>query len=178
MDGSANLLGCWAFGGVQDLLLVLETCFLRTSARHSVIPSRVVSLDTQVTHGGRNWSLGERQLLVSLCFPPITQKNAGLISRCALQCLARALLSRAKIVIIDEATASVDDETDRRIRQVITTNFRESTVITIAHRLGAIDDSSLVVVMEDGKVVECGSPQALLEDPHSATAKLVRASKV
>jgi ATP-binding cassette subfamily C (CFTR/MRP) protein 1 len=89
-------------------------------------------------------------------------------------CLARAILRRNRVVVIDEATANVDEDTDRAIQRAIRTHFRDATVITIAHRLGTIMDSDAVVVMAGGRVVEAGPPQALAALPSGAFAALLR----
>jgi ATP-binding cassette subfamily C (CFTR/MRP) protein 1 len=82
-------------------------------------------------------------------------------------CLARALLRKTRILVLDEATAAVDLETDDLIQKTIRKEFLDSTVITIAHRLNTILDSHRVLVLDNGKVVECDSPQRLLETPDS-----------
>ncbi|XP_053315606.1 ATP-binding cassette sub-family C member 10 [Spea bombifrons] len=112
---------------------VLEQCHLRTAV------TRIGGLSADVGDRGKNFSLGQRQLL----------------------CLARALLTEAKILCIDEATASVDHQTDRLLQQTIRSRFRERTVLTIAHRLNTIMDSDRVLVMHAGKVAELDSPAAL-----------------
>ena len=78
-------------------------------------------------------------------------------------CLARALLKKNKFLILDEATSNVDMQTDAFIQKVIKEKFRETTVITIAHRLNTIADYDKVVVMKRGKVVEQGAPWLLLQ---------------
>ena len=88
-------------------------------------------------------------------------------------CLARALLQNNKIIVIDEATANVDHETDQKIQKMIDKNFSECTVLTIAHRLDTILDSDRVMVLSKGKVVEFDSPQALLERKDSLFSELV-----
>jgi ATP-binding cassette subfamily C (CFTR/MRP) protein 1 len=69
--------------------------------------------------------------------------------------IARAMLTGASIVIMDEATASVDADTDARIQRVFRAEFKDATCITVAHRLNTIMDSDLVLVMDNGKVNEC-----------------------
>jgi len=93
-----------------------------------------------VEDNGNNFSVGERQLL----------------------CLARAVLTRNKLVILDEATASLDNETDAAVQEAIRTSFAKSTVIIIAHRLQTVMDCEQLVVMSHGKVVEAGHPHLLL----------------
>ncbi len=94
---------------------------------------------------GKNFSVGERQLV----------------------CLARALLKRAKILCIDEATANVDYETDRAIQVAIRSEFASSTVITIAHRLATIMDNDRIFVLDKGRLLETGPPAKLLANPTS-----------
>ncbi|XP_042357577.1 canalicular multispecific organic anion transporter 1 isoform X2 [Plectropomus leopardus] len=98
-------------------------------------------LQHEVSEGGENLSVGQRQLL----------------------CLARALLRKSRILILDEATAAVDLETDDLIQNTIRKEFSHCTVLTIAHRLHSIMDSSRVMVLDAGKIVEFDSPSNLLE---------------
>ncbi|XP_077226576.1 multidrug resistance-associated protein 5 [Tasmannia lanceolata] len=108
-------------------------------------------LDTPVLENGDNWSVGQRQLVS----------------------LGRALLKQARILVLDEATASVDTATDNLIQKIIRTEFRDCTVCTIAHRIPTVIDSNLVLVLSDGRVAEFDSPSRLLEDKHSMFMKLV-----
>nr|XP_057915142.1 canalicular multispecific organic anion transporter 1 isoform X1 [Doryrhamphus excisus]XP_057915143.1 canalicular multispecific organic anion transporter 1 isoform X1 [Doryrhamphus excisus] len=98
-------------------------------------------LQHEVAEGGENLSVGQRQLL----------------------CLARALLRKSRILILDEATAAVDLETDNLIQTTIRKEFAHCTVLTIAHRLHSIMDSSRVMVLDSGRIVEFDSPSRLLE---------------
>ena len=75
-----------------------------------------------------------------------------------LLCLARALLRDARVIVIDEATANIDNVTDELIQQTIRTQFAQSTVITIAHRLNTIIDSDRVLVLDRGEVVQFDAP--------------------
>jgi ABC-type multidrug transport system fused ATPase/permease subunit len=97
-------------------------------------------LDVEVEEGGSNYSVGERQLLN----------------------LARALLSRPKVLVLDEATAALDPETDAFIQQMLRTKFVNTTQITIAHRLESVMDYDQIVVMNHGRAAEVGSPRELL----------------
>ncbi|XP_066155170.1 multidrug resistance-associated protein 1-like [Euwallacea fornicatus] len=98
-----------------------------------------------VSEGGENLSVGQRQLV----------------------CLARALLRKTKILILDEATAAVDLETDELIQKTIHTAFAECTVLTIAHRLNTIIDSDRVLVLNMGEIAEFDSPEILLKNKKS-----------
>ncbi|KAJ8311646.1 hypothetical protein KUTeg_011001 [Tegillarca granosa] len=82
-----------------------------------------------------------------------------------LVCLGRALLNKTKILILDEATAAVDMETDELIQNTIRTEFKECTVLSIAHRLNTIMDYDRVMVLDKGKIVEMDSPATLLLNP-------------
>merc|ERR1712028_287591 len=97
-------------------------------------------LDDVVAEGGENFSQGQRQLL----------------------CIARSLLRKPKILVMDEATASIDNETDATIQRMIRENFTDATVLTIAHRLNTIMDSDRILVLDDGKIVELDSPENLM----------------
>ena len=88
-------------------------------------------------------------------------------------CLARALLRETKIVCLDEATASVDNESDLMMQKVISQEFKDKTVMTIAHRINTIIESNKVLCMASGKVLSYDTPSKLLEDPSSIFAQLV-----
>ncbi|XP_044316417.1 probable multidrug resistance-associated protein lethal(2)03659 [Drosophila rhopaloa] len=105
-----------------------------------VVANLATGLETKVTEGGSNFSVGQRQLV----------------------CLARAILRENRILVMDEATANVDPQTDSLIQATIRNKFKECTVLTIAHRLHSIMDSDKVIVMDAGRVVEFGSPYELL----------------
>lgn len=113
-------------------------------------------LETAITEGGANISVGQRQLV----------------------CLCRAVLKHSRILILDEATAAVDVETDALIQRVIRYMFRESTVITIAHRLNTILDADRIVVMADGEVIEMGPPNDLLADSSTEFYSMAREAGV
>jgi ATP-binding cassette subfamily C (CFTR/MRP) protein 4 len=126
------------FGEHSDAQLwdALEAVHLRQLfARHSQ------GLEYQISEGGTNFSVGQRQLI----------------------CLARAIVRRNKILILDEATANVDPETDMFIQRTIARQFVQCTVLTIAHRLITIVDSDRVLVLDRGEIGEFGAPKALLE---------------
>ncbi|TBU48077.1 P-loop containing nucleoside triphosphate hydrolase protein [Dichomitus squalens] len=89
-----------------------------------------------------------------------------------LLALARALLRKNKIVLLDEATGNLDVETDKAVQETIRAAFKEYTVVTVAHRIGTIVDYDQVAVLDAGRVVEIGKPSQLLENEESAFARL------
>ena len=99
-------------------------------------------LEFECSEGGENISVGQRQLI----------------------CLARALLRKTKILILDEATAAIDHHTDDLIQTTIRTQFADCTVLTIAHRLNTILDSTRIIVLDKGEIVEFDTPEALLKN--------------
>lgn len=109
-------------------------------------------LGYELTENGDNLSVGQKQLI----------------------CLARALLRKSKVLVLDEATASVDMETDKLIQSAIKGEFSDCTVLTIAHRLNTIMDSDRVMVMDTGKIVEFENPKQLLKNPKSLFSSLAR----
>jgi ATP-binding cassette subfamily C (CFTR/MRP) protein 4 len=80
-----------------------------------------------------------------------------------LLCLSRALLRQNKILVLDEATSNVDMNTDAFIQNVLKERFKDTTVITIAHRLNTVADYDQVIVMQRGKIMESGSPYELIQ---------------
>ncbi|XP_062563883.1 ATP-binding cassette sub-family C member 4-like [Armigeres subalbatus] len=115
------------------------------------VSSLAGGLECKMSDGGSNFSMGQRQLV----------------------CLARAILRSNKILVLDEATANVDPETDKLIQTTIRTKFADCTVLTIAHRLHTVMDSDRVLVMDAGRVVEFGHPHDLLHGPSGYLRRLV-----
>lgn len=118
----------------------------------TLIDNLPLGLDAPVSEGGTNFSVGQRQLL----------------------CLARALLRRNKILLLDEATASVDVSTDALVQYTIREAFADCTVITIAHRLSTILDSDRIMVLDAGRLVEFDSPRRLAGQESGTLRKLLR----
>lgn len=108
---------------------------------------------TEVESGGIGLSVGQRQLI----------------------CLARAILARAPIILMDEPTANCDLETDELVQAMIRREFANNTVLTIAHRLQTVIDSDMILVLGSGKVLQYGSPRELLQDGTGAFAAMVAA---
>ena len=106
----------------------------------STVESREGQLYCHVTENGANFSVGERQLI----------------------CFARALLFNKNVIVMDEATSSMDVGTDDLIQKIIRREMTHCTIITIAHRLNTVIDYDRIMVLDDGKVVEMGSPPVLL----------------
>jgi len=91
--------------------------------------------------------------------------------------MARALLSQSKILILDEATANVDSDTDVHIRLLLQKEFTNSTVLTIAHRLHTVMECDRILVMEQGRIAEYDTPQNLLDTKGSIFENLVAAEE-
>ena len=121
----------------QQLWTALEEVQLK-----AVVEDLPGQLNFRLRESGTNLSVGERQLV----------------------CLARALVQRSKIIIMDEATANVDFKTDHLIQEVIRHKFKDSTVLTIAHRLNTIMDYDKVLVLDGGRVVEFDNPDVLIRN--------------
>ena len=113
-------------------------------------------LDHELLEHGANVSVGERQLI----------------------CLARVLLQQNKIVILDEPTAHVDPDTEQTIWNVVREKLKDSTVITIAHRLNTIRDCDMIVVLQNGQVEEFGRFDTLMNREGSALSKMARGADV
>jgi ABC-type multidrug transport system fused ATPase/permease subunit len=101
---------------------------------------------------GSNYSLGQQQLV----------------------CLARAFLNKSRLLLLDEATAALDSETDALVQRVVRSAFADRTILTIAHRLDTIIDADRILVMDAGRVAEFASPSELLRDEGTIFASLCR----
>lgn len=108
-----------------------------------------------VSEGGDNLSSGEKQLL----------------------CICRAIIRKRKIIVLDEATANIDLITEQKIQSLMKSEFKDQTMIVIAHRLQTIIESDRVMVLGDGKVMEMDAPAKLLENEKSHFTKLVNQLK-
>ncbi|KAG1678463.1 Multidrug resistance-associated protein 1 [Nymphon striatum] len=124
----------------EEIWNALEHAHLKKFAK-----SLESGLEYAIAEAGQNLSVGQRQLI----------------------CLARALLRHTKILVLDEATAAIDMETDDLIQQTIRKEFKDSTILTIAHRLNTIMDSDRVLVLSEGKIEEAGAPSYLLANKKS-----------
>lgn len=121
----------------EKLWAALEEVKLKDS-----ISDMPAGLQSKISEGGGNFSVGQRQLV----------------------CLARAILRENKILVMDEATANVDPQTDGLIQTTIRTKFANCTILTIAHRLHTVMDCDKVLVMDAGRLVEYGEPYELLNE--------------
>ncbi|KDO34469.1 hypothetical protein SPRG_00533 [Saprolegnia parasitica CBS 223.65] len=124
---------------------------LWVAVKRAHLESAVTSLDDKVDERGMNFSVGERQLI----------------------CIARALLKKAKVILMDEATASIDANTDRLIQQSIREEFVDCTTLTIAHRINTILDCDRILVMDKGGAAEFDAPSELLKNPKGLFTNLV-----
>lgn len=131
----------------QEIWEVLEKCQLR-----EVIQEKKEGLDSLVVQDGANWSMGQRQLIG----------------------LGRVVLRRRQILVLDEATASIDNATDSILQNTIRREFANCTVITVAHRIATVMDCNMVLSMSDGKLVEYDEPKKLLRRQDSLFAQLVK----
>ena len=107
--------------------------------------TKLNGINTEIKEYGNNLSFGCRQLL----------------------CVARAILRKSKVIILDEATSSVDQRTEDIISSAVDNMFKDSTVITIAHRINTVKKCDRIVVMDEGKIVEIGKPDELIKDSNS-----------
>ncbi|KAJ9182556.1 hypothetical protein P3X46_006540 [Hevea brasiliensis] len=130
----------------EQIWEALDKCQLGDEVR-----KKEKKLDSTVTENGENWSMGQRQLV----------------------CLGRVLLKKSKVLVLDEATASVDTATDNLIQQTIRQHFSDCTVITIAHRITSVLDSDMVLLLSQGLIEEYDTPIKLLENNSSSFAQLV-----
>lgn len=123
-----------------------------------VVKSMPQGLNESVAENGENLSQGQRQLI----------------------CIARALLRKAKVLIVDEGTSAVDPHTDELIQKVLRyeASVNGTTVLAIAHRLQTIVDFDRILVLGDGKVLEFDSPQALLADSASTFSRMMKEANI
>lgn len=112
----------------------------RASYAHSFIKRLPLGYDTLITDGGSNLSAGQRQLL----------------------CIARAMLCRPPMLILDEATSSIDTRTELKIRKAFSTLMKDRTSFVVAHRLSTVKEADIILVMKDGKIIEKGSHDELM----------------
>ena len=110
-----------------------------------------LKLDAPIMENGSNLSVGQRQLL----------------------CLARAMLRKSKILVMDEATANIDVQTDSLIQSAIRRDFGYCSILTIAHRLNTVIDYDKILVLDKGKVMEFDEPHMLLSNPSSHLSSMV-----
>ncbi|KAL8625042.1 hypothetical protein ACOMHN_012051 [Nucella lapillus] len=136
--------------GDDQLWVALEKCHIKDS-----IAGLDQQLEAPVVENGENFSVGERQLL----------------------CMARALLRHSKILIMDEATAAIDTETDALVQATLKEAFWDCTMLIIAHRLNTVLSCDKILVMDDGKVMEYDRPTTLLSKSSSLFRNMLQASE-
>ncbi|KAK7462637.1 hypothetical protein BaRGS_00038317, partial [Batillaria attramentaria] len=134
----------------SDLWAALEKCHIKDS-----IAALEQKLEAPVVENGENFSVGERQLL----------------------CMARALLRHSKILMLDEATAAIDTETDALVQATLKEAFWDCTMLIIAHRLNTVLSCDKILVMDDGKVVEFDRPSTLMAKSDSAFRTMLEATE-
>jgi ABC-type multidrug transport system fused ATPase/permease subunit len=167
-------LGLWQVRGRALAIIPQDPVLFRGSVRRSIDPLgqhtdeqlhaalRAVDMDRPVSEleggldatsdeGGANWSVGQRQLL----------------------CFVRALLRSPRVLLLDEATASIDHAADERIQRAIRTAMDTTTLLTVAHRLQTVLDYDTILCMADGRCVERDTPHSLLERHDSMLSTMV-----
>ncbi|KAM0850578.1 hypothetical protein ACQ4PT_052989 [Festuca glaucescens] len=131
----------------SEIWEALERCQLK-----DVVASKSQKLDALVADSGENWSVGQRQLL----------------------CLGRVILKQNQVLFMDEATASVDSQTDAAIQKITREQFSSCTIISIAHRIPTVMDCDRVLVLDAGLVKEFDEPTRLIEQPSSLFGAMVQ----
>jgi ATP-binding cassette subfamily C (CFTR/MRP) protein 1 len=131
----------------EEIVELLEAASLT-----NVLHADEKGLEQHISENGANLSSGERQLI----------------------CICRAILRKGKLVVLDEATANIDMVTEQKIQELINTQFKDATMLTIAHRLNTIIKSDKVLVLSFGRIKEFDSPQNLMADPASEFSQLLK----
>ncbi|XP_047256585.1 ABC transporter C family member 1 isoform X7 [Capsicum annuum] len=144
---------------LEELLLAEERILLPNPPLEPGLPAISIkngcfSWESKVSEAGENFSVGQRQLLS----------------------LARALLRRSKILVLDEATAAVDIRTDALIQKTIREEFKSCTMLIIAHRLNTIIDCDRILLLDSGQVLEYDTPEVLLKKEGSAFSRMVQST--
>jgi len=111
-------------------------------------------LEMMIDQGGGNLSVGQKQLI----------------------CVARAFIKKPKVLVMDEATANIDEKTDQMVQDLIKSEFKDTTVITIAHRLNTIIQYDNLIVLKEGKLEQYDNPLNLLNDENGYFCNLVKES--
>lgn len=115
----------------------------------------VSNLETTVKDGNSSYSSGQKQMI----------------------CLARAAVNRCKILVLDEATGNMDNETDEKLYEIIKELFKNCTVLSITHRLNSIWNYDEVLVLDNGNVAECNTPNNLLQNVNSSFYRMYQENR-
>ncbi|KAF5389764.1 hypothetical protein D9757_005974 [Collybiopsis confluens] len=158
------------FEELDDLTLnsSLKAAGLTALQEHLPEDEGKITLDTAVSGGGSNLSVGQRQIIALA--RNVRMKLAGCIRT---DFFHRAMVRRSKLVILDEATSAIDYKTDNIIQTSLRTELSGATVITIAHRLQTVLDSDRIMVLDAGRLIEFGAPAEMLRDKNGKLRELV-----
>ncbi|KAJ7060884.1 P-loop containing nucleoside triphosphate hydrolase protein, partial [Mycena amicta] len=143
--------------------LVFQTPFIwQAPLRHNLDP-RHIHTDKDIWLALERVGMSEAVSALTDKLESVLEDGGSLSSgQRQLLCLARVLLRRGDVIVLDEASSSLDTETDAKIRDVVRTDLRSATVLTVAHRIETIVEYDTVLVLDGGKVVELGAPAELL----------------
>ena len=160
----------------KAIAVIPQSPFIFTSSiRYNLDPFNEKT-DAEIWEALSLASLGEKVSSMKEKLNEELNSNSFSVGEKQLLCLARALLKKSKVLVMDEATANVDYETDQIIQNSIRDKFVQSSVIVIAHRLDTIRNSDRIIVMQEGKVKEIGPPEELLSNQDSAFAQMIAIS--
>lgn len=194
--GLANIVRQWSY--VEIIMVsperVMEYASLPPEGKHNMLiqvePAAGWPRGGAVVYDNVVFSYkesGDEAVLKNVSFSIKSNKKVGVVGRTGagsrvcfsvgerqLRCMGRALLSRSRIVVMDEATAAIDHATEQRLQEMITREFQDATVLTIAHRLATVLESDRILVLNEGEVVEFDTPQSLVKDSEGVFYELAK----